>query len=58
MKTLGIILLIIYLVVTVLAVIIQILISMTGDQTTLPWGMILKQSFGWPAILIKLIFGA
>lgn len=60
MKIFIIILLTIYTVIFLMSLILQILFSAFFDQDrdTIPWKMILKQSFSWPWILIKFIIGA
>lgn len=59
MKTVGIVLLTIYIVVLVLVFIAQILFCVFIDyeQNKIPWKMILKQSLLWPVMLIKIIIG-
>jgi len=44
-----------YLIITVIAIAVQVLLNGEFDQSSEPLGMIIKQSFGWPVILIKLL---
>jgi len=59
MKTLGIVLLTIYLVILLIILVLQILFSIFFDQDrdTIPWKLILENTFSWPVILIKFIIG-
>ena len=59
MNTLSIVLLTIYAVIFFLVLLIQVFVSAFFDQDrdTIPWKIVLKQSFLWPWMLIKIIFG-
>lgn len=54
MKILFIILIVYMAIVLVLFGLQALISSFDGDQSYIPWKMIIKQSFKWPGLLIKL----